>query len=101
MKITPKNVKKFQQGGPMEAPAEQPMEQAPEQAPEQGASQDPLVMLAEAAVQALQSQDCQIAMQVCQGLIQLLQQMSDGAQEEPQGEPVYRKGGVLVRRIKK
>lgn len=91
----------LQQGGTM--PVEEPM--APEAAPADGApvdnGQDPLMMLAEGAMQALQSQDCQIAMQVCQGLIQLLQQMGGGAPAEPQGEPVFRKGGILVRRIKK
>lgn len=97
MKFTPKNVKKFQQGGEI-APAEQPM---PEEAPVEGAGQDPLMMLAEGAMQALQNQDCQIALQVCQALIQLIQQMSNGAPAEPQGEPVFKKGGVLLRRIKK
>lgn len=102
MQFIPKNVKKFQQGG--EIPAEAPMAPeggAPEAAPADGAGQDPMMMLAEAAAQALQAQDCQIAMQVCQGLMALVQQMGGGAPQEPQGEPVFRKGGVLLRRIKK
>lgn len=85
------------------APAEEQM--APEGAPVEGApaegGQDPMMMLAEAAAQALQAQDCQIAMQVCQGLMALVQQMGGGAPQEPQGEPVFKKGGVLLRRIKK
>lgn len=109
MKFIPKNVRRYQQGGPM--PEEAPMEEAPmEEAPAeggapmegQGGEQDPIMMLAQAAMQALQNQDCQMAMQVCQGFIQLVQQMQGGAAPEaaaPQGEPVFRRGGVLVRRI--
>ena len=94
-------VKKFQEGGAM----------APEQAPEAGAEQaaapeqgggeqDPMAMLMQGAAQALQNQDCNMAMQVCQALIQMAQQAGGGAPAE-EGQPVYRKGGRLVRRIKK
>lgn len=103
MLFTPRNIRKHQAGGEM-APAEAPMAPeggAPEAAPADGAGQDPMMMLAEAAAQALQAQDCQIAMQVCQGLMALVQQMGGGAPQEPQGEPVFKKGGVLLRRIKK
>lgn len=104
MKFTPKNskqTKKFQQGGQMAPeqaapaevmPAEQPMEQAP--------AQDPMQMLFEGAMQALQSQDCQLAMQVCQMLLQLAQQ-SEQPEPEPAGEPVFKKGGILSHRIRK
>lgn len=95
MQFIPKNVKKFQQGG--EISPEEPA--APESAPADG--QDPLMMLAEAAAQALQAQDCQIAMQVCQGLLAMLEQTSGEAAQAPEGEPVFRKGGVLLRRVKK
>ena len=108
MKITPKkSIRKFQMGGPMpeEAPMEEPMtEEAPaeEPMPEEGEQQDPMMILAQMSAQALQNQDCQMAMQVCQAFLEILQQMQGGgAPEEPQGEPVFRKGGVLVRRIKK
>lgn len=95
MNFVPK-VKKFQEGGAMEqAPVEQT---APEEAAAQ--QQDPLMMLAEASMQALQNQDCQMAMQVCQALVQMLQQAQGGG-TPAQGEPVFRKGGVLLRRIKK
>lgn len=102
MQFTPKKVKKFQQGGEI-APVEEPTtpEATPaETSPAEG-GQDPIMMLAEAAAQALQAQDCQIAMQVCQGIVALVQQMGGEASQEPQGEPVFRKGGVLLRRIKK
>ena len=94
MKITPKNQKtqKFQTGGAVPAQAEP----APQQV-----EQDPIMMLAQMSAQALQNQDCQMAMQVCQAFLEIVQQMQGSAPEEPQGEPVFRKGGVLVRRIKK
>ena len=109
MNIQLKNqeTRKFQVGGamPTGAPAEDPAVSgaAPvnEPAPDQGGEQDPIMMLAQMSAQALQSQDCQIAMQVCQIFLEIVQQMQGEAPEEPQGEPVYRKGGVLVRRIKK
>lgn len=103
MLFTPRNIRKHQAGGEI-APAQEPMAPeggAPEAAPADAGGQDPMMMLAEAAAQALQSQDCQIAMQVCQGLMALIQQMGGGAPQEPQGEPVFKKGGVLLRRIKK
>lgn len=108
MKITPKNqVKKHQMGGQMQpaAPVEDPaaVEGAPveETEPAPSEEQNPMVMLGEIAAQAIQTQDCNIAMQVCQAIIELLQQMQGPAPQEPQGEPVFRKGGILVRRIKK
>ena len=105
MKITPKNseTRKFQVGGAMPALTETPAAGAPvdETAPDQGEEQDPIMMLAQMSAQALQNQDCQMAMQVCQAFLEIVQQMQGGAPEEPQGEPVFRKGGSLVRRIKK
>lgn len=105
MKITPKNQKtrKFQVGGamPTEAPVTEPAEATPAPAPEQGSEQDPIMILAQMSAQALQNQDCQIAMQVCQAFLEIVQQMQGGAPAEPQGEPVYRNGGRLVRRINK
>ena len=100
-------VRRFQDGGAMApedagmaAPQEvAPMGEAPtEEAPAQGGG-DPIMQLAEMAMQALQNQDCEAAMAVCQGFIQLLQEAQGGAQAAPQGEPVYRAGGKLVTRI--
>lgn len=85
------NIKKFQEGGamaPQAAPAQDPA----------AAQQDPMMQLAQMAAQALQSQDCNMAMQVCQILMQALQQGPAPAEEQP-AEPVYRRGGTLVRRI--
>lgn len=99
-----KFIPKYQAGGEM--PDEAPMDQGADMeqgAPEQGGGQDPIMMIAQAAQQALQSQDCQMAMQVCQAFLQLVQQMAQGGGgEAPQGEePVYAKrGGKLVRKIR-
>ena len=90
--------RKFQEGGAMPAGA------AP-QGPEGG--QDPMAMLMQGAEQALQAQDCEIAMQVCQMLLELAGGGGAPAEAAPaesapapaEGEPVYRRGGRLVRRI--
>lgn len=103
-----KFVKKFQMGGEMgAAPAPQP--QAPAQAqpmPEGGAEQgaDPVTAIVEQAMQALQSQDPQMALGVCEQLVQLVQ--GGAAAEAPAGgvpeEPVMmRKGGKMVAKKKK
>lgn len=92
-------IKKFQEGGAALAP-----EAA---APQQG-DEDPTAMLMQGAQQAVQNQDCQIAIQVCQMVLEMLG--GGGAPAEaggpeaggvPQSEPVYRRGGRLVRRIQK
>lgn len=100
MKITPKSkeTRKFQVGGNIQ-PEGNVATPTNEGTPDQGAEQDPIMILAQMSAQALQSQDCQMAMQVCQAFLDIVQQMQ--APEEPQGEPVFRKGGSLVRRIKK
>lgn len=111
MKITYKNAvkqtKKFQQGGPVGAPAdgaEAPVyqEEAPEEpAPEEGDQEDPMMQLAQLFAQGLQNQDCQMLAQGAQMFLQLVEQLQGGGAEEPQGEPVFRKGGRLAYRIEK
>lgn len=99
--------RRFQEGGPM--PAGPAASGAP-MGPEQGGGEDPVMMLAQMAQQALEGQDCEAAMQVCDGLLQLLQGGQSGPEGGPEGgapapegapaeEPVYRAGGKLVRRI--
>lgn len=104
MKFRPKDsIKKFQMGGgiaPETAPEQMPAEGAPAPGPE-GGQGDPLMEVAQLAAQALQGQDCNAAMQVCQIFLQMVQQMQGQPEPEPAGEPVFRKGGVLVRRNKK
>lgn len=100
--------RKFQEGGAMPGPEASMEEGMPEEGapvPEQGGG-DPMEMLmqlAQMAMQALQGQDANMAMQVCEGLVQFVQQMqgAGGAPEEAPAEPVYRRGGTLVRRIRK
>lgn len=113
MKVLPKKIyRKYQTGGEMAtadttgaeeqnvAPEEQTAN--PEQATQQqGGQQDPLMMLAQMAAQAIQNNDCQMAMQVCQVFLQILQQASGQNAQQASGQPVFRKGGTLVRRIKK
>ena len=111
MKITYKNAvkqtKKFQQGGPVGAPAEGAeapvsQEEAPEElAPEEEGQEDPMMQLAQLFAQGLQNQDCQMLAQGAQMFLQLVEQSQGGGAEEPQGEPVFRKGGRLAYRIKK
>lgn len=111
MKITYKNAvkqtKKFQQGGPVGTPAEGAeapvsQEEAPEEpAPEEGGQEDPMMQLAQLFAQGLQNQDCQMLAQGAQMFLQLVEQSQGGGAEEPQGEPVFRKGGRLAYRIKK
>ena len=84
-------IKKYQMGG--QAPM--PVEAAPTSAPEQGG--DPIMQLAEMAGAALQGQNCGLAMQVCEGFMMLVEQMMGGG-AAPAQQPVFRKGGKLVRK---
>lgn len=87
------NVKKFQAGGPMGGEA------AP--APE-AQGQDPLMQVIEMAQQAIQSKDCQMALGVCDMLLQIVQQSqggAPGAAPAPEAQPTFaRQGGKLVKR---
>ena len=93
-----KNIGKFQEGGAM----------PPQGAPASQGGGDPMQEILMACQQALETQDCQMAMQVCQVMLEMAgggaapaEAAPAPAPAEPQGEPVYRKGGQLVRRIKK
>lgn len=91
-------VKKYQQGGAMA----QQQANAPAQG---GEEQDPLVQLAEVFVQGLQNQDCNMLAKGAQLYLQLIQQMSNEQQapvgEQPQGEPVFKKGGKMIKKVAK
>ena len=89
--------RKFQEGGAMPAGA-------PAATPQGG--EDPMAMLMQGAQQAIQTQDCQIAMQVCQMLLELAgggapaeAAPAEAAPAPAEGEPVYRGGGQVLRRI--
>lgn len=94
-------IKKYQEGGPMPA-EEAPMEQAPAEggAPAGGSPEDALMQMAQLAMQALQNQDCDSAMAVCQAFVEMIQAQQGGGGAAPE-EPVYRAGGRLVRRIRR
>lgn len=93
-----KIIKKFQDGGSA------PVATGAPAGPEAG-GQDPIQMLAEMSMQALQAQDCQMAMQVCEGFVALVQQAMNAAPqgpigEAPEGQPVFKKGGKMIGRKK-
>lgn len=96
-------IRKFQEGGPVQGP-ETP-EAAPEGgAPGQGAPEggDPTAQILEAATAALQNQDCNLAMQVLQALVQMLGGGAPEGPAAPEGQqPVFKKGGKLSRWIQK
>lgn len=97
MKLTSKKfnqeIAKFQEGGemPAGAPTEAPADTQPTE------EQDPLMQIVQAAAQAVQNQDAQLALQVCQALVE----MAGGGQQAPEQAPVFAKGGRLVKFIKK
>lgn len=96
MKIEEK-FRKFQQGGAAPQPGAEPAGGAPaEGAPAEG-GQDPMAQILQVAAQAVQTQNCEAAMAVCQALMQIAQ--GGAAQEQaPQEEPTFaRKGARLVR----
>lgn len=86
-----KMIAKFQEGGEI-PPQEASMEGAPAQ---EAPAENPMDQIMQAAAQALQTQDCNLAMQILQAILQGGEQ----APAEPQGEPVYKRGGKLVKRI--
>lgn len=90
---------KFQEGGAM--PADDAAAAAPEEQAAPAGGEDPTQQILMACQQALETQDCNLAMQVCQALMQMAG--GGGApQEAPEGQaPVYRKGGRLVKWINK
>lgn len=90
-------IPKFQTGGEMTPPADGGVEgaAAPAEAPAEGG--DPMQELLAACQQALESQDCNLAMQVCQALMQMANGGGEPAPAEAPGQPVYRKGGRLSR----
>lgn len=92
-----KNIGKFQAGG-----AVPPQDPAAAQA-----GSDPMQEILMGCQQAVETQDCQIALQVCQVMLEMAGGGAAPAEAAPapapaeaQGEPVYRAGGRLVRRIK-
>lgn len=90
---------KFQEGGTMPPEGGVPAE-APAAAPEEGGS--PEEQIIQAAMQAVQTQDAQLALQVCQALVEMSGAGAPAEPAAPEGQaPVYKKGGKLSRWISK
>lgn len=87
---------KFQEGGAM--PVEDPNAQAPAEA---GPAADPMTQILQVAAQALQTQNCEAAMAVCQALMQLAQGAAGGPQPAPQEEPTFARNGAKLIKIRK
>lgn len=102
MKISNKIVSKLQEGGqvaPPDAAAQQAAPAPGAGAPAEAQAQDPVMQIAEMAGQALQTQDCQTALAVCEAFMSLVQ--GGGQQGAPaEGAPVYKRGGKLIKRVK-
>lgn len=94
MKILKKNTKvgRFQDGGAMPAPAP---------APEGGAPQggDPMEQIYQMAAEIVQQLGPDAAAMLAQAIMEMLQGGGTEA-AAPQGEPVYKKGGKLIGRMR-
>lgn len=89
MKILKKQTKvgRFQEGGAMPAPAEA--------APQGG---DPMEQIYQMAAEIVQQLGPDAAAVLAQAIMEMLQ--GGEAQPAPQGEPVYKKGGKLIGRMR-
>ena len=91
MKIL-KRTQKFQEGGAMPAPEAAPAEAAP-----QGG--DPMEQVYQMATEIVQQLGPDAAAMLAQAIMEMLQ--GGGAEAAaPQGEPVYKKGGKLIGRMR-
>ena len=91
-------LKFLQQGGPVEEQGAASPEQT--QSAPANEQQDPMMQIVSAAQQAVQAKDPNMALQVCEALVQLVQQAQGAEQggEQAQAAPTYqRKGGSLTR----
>lgn len=89
MEISKNILAKFQAGG------------APAPGPEAGG--DPLMQLAELAMQGLENNDCAALAAVAEGFLSFVQEASAGApapEQAPTGEAVFKKGGKILMRTK-
>ena len=94
MKILKKQTKvgRFQEGGAMPAPEAAPAEAAP-----QGG--DPMEQIYQMAAEIVQQLGPEAAAMLAQAIMEMLQ--GGGAEAAaPQGEPVYKKGGKLIGRMR-
>lgn len=100
MNISTEHIKKYQMGGaapaPQAPPAGAPPEAAP--APEGAEGGDPLMALAELAMQGLQNQDCNALTQMAEQFLTLLNEAQGGGEQAPPPEQTgaFRKGGKIL-----
>ena len=85
-------IKKFQQGGPM------PAEAAAAPAPEQGGQDQMMAQLEQMAMEIIQSVGPEGAAMLAEMIMGMLQQ---GGGAPAEGQPVFAKGGKLLRRNRK
>lgn len=90
MKIL-KRTQKFQEGGAMPAPEAAPAEAAPQ-------SGDPMEQVYQMAAEIVQQLGPDAAAMLAQAIMEMLQ--GGGGAPAPQGEPVYKKGGKLIGRMR-
>ena len=90
MKIL-KRTQKFQEGGAMPAPEAAPVETAP-----QGG--DPMEQVYQMAAEIVQQLGPDAAAMLAHAIMEMLQ--GGGGAPAPQGEPVYKKGGKLIGRMR-
>lgn len=77
---------------PEAAPQGAPVE---ESAPEGG---DPMAQILQVAAQAVQTQNCEAAMAVCQALVQIAQGGAQGG--APAEEPTFARNGARLTRVR-
>ena len=98
IKVNNKEFVKFLQEGGV-APEAAPVEEAPA-APEQGG--DPMEQILAACQQVVETQDCQLAIQVAQAILQMAGGGAQEAPAAPEGQaPVYKKGGKFSKWVQK
>lgn len=106
MKIESK-VKKYQEGGQAPAPQDTAMaapaeggNMAPTEAGPEAAGGNPMEQILAAAQQAVQTQNCEAAMMVCQALLEIVAQAQGGPQSAPQEEPTFARNGAKLVRVR-
>jgi hypothetical protein len=85
-------IKKYQQGGPM------PAEAAP--APEMGGQDQMMAQLEQMAMEIIQSIGPEGAAMLAEMIMQMLQSAQQPVGAPAEGQPVFRRGGKLARRVK-